>query len=301
MQSAPESTAGPRPGSRARWLFVLGILVAGLAAGGLAGYLYAQKSLKAAPRVVIAAEQIAAQDAAVRQSQAESRFLRAQLDTADGEIAVERAARQELEVQLRASQDELGRVRDRLAFFEQLLPPGPEGAVDIRGAEVQRDGQVLKYRVLLMRSGRSDAPFVGALRFQATGILKGEVVSVDLAPMQIKSDTPEGDDDGSAKSNDSAKGGNNAKASDSAKGGDSAKASDTSKGNGNAKGSANSKSNTASGAAAAADDRLAVQFDQYQRSEGVLELPEGFLPDTVVISVLEGSTVRASRTIKLAF
>ena len=73
---------------------------------------------------------------------------------------IERAARQELETQLRAAQAEVGRVRDQLAFYEQLLPPGPEGSVDIRGAQVERAGQGLRYKVLLMRSGRNGgAPF----------------------------------------------------------------------------------------------------------------------------------------------
>lgn len=225
----------------------------GLAGGALGGYFYAQQSAHTVPNVVVTSEQLAAQDTAMRQSQAENRFLRAQLDTADGEIAVERAARQELEVQLRAAQEELGRVRDRLAFFEQLLPPGPEGAVDIRGAEVHRDGHSLKYRILLMRSGRSETPFIGSLRFQATGILKGELVTIDLAPLQLKPD-PEGDP----------------------------------------------VETPAGGEASTANGPLSLQFDQYRRSEGVLELPEGFVPESVVVSVLEGSTVRASRTIKLA-
>lgn len=249
MQPLPESTTGRRSGTWLRWLVALGVLALGLALGAAAGYRYAQQSGSASNAVVITAEQAAAQDAAVRQSQAESRFLRAQLDTADGEIAVERSARQELEAQLRITQEELGRVRDRLAFFEQLLPPGPEGAVDIRGAEILREGQGLKYRVLLMRSGRSETPFTGMLRFQAAGVLKGETVSVDLAPMQLRADTPA--DPGAVP--------------------------------------------------AAGGGPLALQFDQYQRSEGVLELPEGFVPETVTISVLEGSTVRASRTVKLAF
>jgi len=228
---------------------MLGVLAIGLALGVAAGYRHGRQSAGAADTVVVTAEQVAAQDAAVRQGQAENRFLRAQLDTADGEIAVERAARQELESQLRGAQEELGRVRDRLAFYEQLLPPGPEGAVDIRGAEIQREGRGLKYRVLLMRSGRGDTPFVGMLRFQAAGVLKGETVSVDLAPMQLKPDAPATPED----------------------------------------------------TPAPAGGSLALQFDQYQRNEGVLDLPEGFVPETVTVSVLEGSTVRASRTIKLAF
>ncbi|MCD0504202.1 DUF6776 family protein [Bordetella petrii] len=249
MSKQSESAPGPRPESSMRWLLPVCALLVGLAAGGAAGYQYARQSTAVSDSVVVSAEQAAAQDAAVRQSQAESRFLRAQLDTADGEIAVERAARQELETQLRSTQDELGRVRDRLAFFEQLLPPGPEGAVDIRGAEIQREGAGLKYRVLLMRSGRSETPFSGMLRFQAAGVLKGETVSVDLAPMQVKADTPA--DPGAVP--------------------------------------------------AAGGGPLALQFDQYQRNEGVLELPQGFVPETVTISVLEGSTVRAARTIKLEF
>lgn len=253
MSSAPHSA----PGSGAsRWPFVLVALAVGLAGGAWGGYEYAHHSAKALSSAVVTAQQLAAQDAAVLQSQAENRFLRAQLDTADGEIAVERAARQELEVQLRAGQEELGRVRDRLAFFEQLLPPGPEGAVDIRGAEIHRDGQGLKYRVLLMRSGRSETPFTGSLRFQATGVLKGDVVSIDLSPMQLKMD-------GDVPSSESAA--------------------------------------SAGATPAEANGPLSLKFDQYQRSEGVLDVPEGFVPEAVVVSVLEGTTVRASRTVKLAF
>lgn len=293
MQSAPEPQAGSRTGSLMRWLSVLVVLLVGLAIGALGGYRYAQHAT-ARPAVVVTAEQMAAQDAAVRQSQAESRFLRAQLDTADGEIAVERAARQELEAQLRAAQEDLGRVRDRLAFFEQLLPPGPEGAVDIRGAEVQRDGQGLKYRVLLMRSGRGDAPFVGTLRFQATGVLKGELVTVDLAPMQVKSDTPD-DDGGEGGGQDS----DQAAHEGGAQGNDPAASKGDAKTNAQVDGKGNS--DAAATGAAAADTRLSVQFDQYQRSEGVLELPAGFVPESVIISLLDGAIVRASRTIKLEF
>lgn len=251
MSSSPASTPSPRTSTR--WPFVLSSLIIGVVCGALGAYQYARQSAQPLPTAVVTAEQLAAQNAAVHQSQSENRFLRAQLDTADGEIAVERAARQELEVQLRAGQEELGQVRDRLAFFEQLLPPGPEGAVDIRGAEVHRDGQGLKYRILLMRSGGSEAPFVGSLRFQASGVLKGEVVSIDVSPMQLKAE------------------------------------------------GATSGANTSAGKPTAkVEDSLSLRFDKYQRSEGVLELPEGFVPEVVVVSVLEGTTVRASRTIKLA-
>ena len=46
---------------------------------------------------------------------------------------------------------------------------------------------------------------------------------------------------------------------------------------------------------------LAVHFDHFQRSQGVLALPEGFVPESVTISVLEGSNVRATREVRLEF
>lgn len=44
---------------------------------------------------------------------------------------------------------------------------------------------------------------------------------------------------------------------------------------------------------------LALQFEQFQRSEGLLSLPAGFKPVSVTFNVLEGKTVRVSRTINL--
>lgn len=99
-----------------------------------------------------------------------------------------------------------------------------------------------------MRSGRNGAaPFAGTLRFQAVGTLKGETVTVDLAPMQVKAES----------------------------------------------GPVPATGETTTAAS------LALQFDQYQRSQGVLAVPEGFVPESVTISVLEGDVVRASRSVKL--
>ena len=47
----------------------------------------------------------------MRQQRTQLRFTQGQLDAADGELMIERAARQELETQLRAAQAEVGRAR----------------------------------------------------------------------------------------------------------------------------------------------------------------------------------------------
>ncbi len=224
-------------------MLLLGVLV-----GGAAGFFHARQLYRPQDAVVISVQQAEAQDEAMRQQATQLRYIRGQLDTADGELVIERSARQELETQLHAAQAELGRVRDQLAFYEQLLPPGPEGSVDIRSMQIDREGGGLRYKVLLMRSGRNGGtPFAGALRFQATGVLKGETVTVDLAPMQVKAE-------------------------------------------------AGPVTATGENLTAAS---LALQFDQYQRSQGILAVPDGFVPESVTVSVLEGETVRASRSVKL--
>ncbi|MDH0091890.1 hypothetical protein N7373_10605 [Achromobacter mucicolens] len=224
------------------------IVLLGVLVGGAAGFFHARQLYRPQDAVVISVQQAEAQDEAMRQQATQLRYIRGQLDKADGELVIERSARQELETQLHAAQAELGRVRDQLAFYEQLLPPGPEGSVDIRSMQIDREGGGLRYKVLLMRSGRNGGtPFAGALRFQATGVLKGETVTVDLAPMQVKSE-------------------------------------------------AGPVTATGENLTAAS---LALQFDQYQRSQGILAVPDGFVPESVTVSVLEGETVRASRSVKL--
>ena len=244
----PEPNATPQTRPAGGLLRVFAGLLAGVLLGGSAGYFYARQLYRPQDAVVISARQAEAQEESMRQQATQLRYVQGQLDAADGELVIERAARQELETELRAVQAEVGRVRDQLAFYEQLLPPGPEGAVDIRGVQIDRGGGGLRYKVLLMRSGRNGGtPFAGALRFQATGTLQGETVTVELAPLQVKAES-------------------------------------------------GPVTNTGESTAAAS---LALQFDQYQRSQGVLALPEGFVPESVTVSVLEGETVRASRNVKL--
>jgi len=115
--------------------------------------------------------------------------LRGHLDQAnnavaalEGRLLVEESTRRGLETGLRVMQDELGRARDSLAFYEQLMPPGPKGAISIRALDIERVGPQLRYRVLLMRSGTNDKAFEGSLQFVAEGRVNGEEASVTLLP-----------------------------------------------------------------------------------------------------------------------
>src|SRR5690606_7320917 len=84
-------------------------------------------------------------------------------------LVVEESTRKGLEASLQALQSELGQTRDQLAFYDQLLPPGPKGAISIRALEVERLGPTLQFRALLMRNAQDDSPFSGRMQFVASG------------------------------------------------------------------------------------------------------------------------------------
>lgn len=168
------------------------------------------------------------------------------------ELTIERAARAELGKNLTTLLDELGRTKDLLAFYEQLLPPGPQGAIALRAVELERQDQTLAYRVLLMRSGKPGERFNGRLQFVASGLRDGQEVTAVLYPKQTGPDFA----------------------------------------------SSRSPINTL-GAAGQEQDSLSLSFDQFQRNQGVLALPTDFQPTSVVISVLSGDIVLASRKVDL--
>jgi len=222
--------APSRPASTGRraWACVAA-LVLGVAAGAAIGRLWGQYD---------AGRDYARLQAQYQQSVARSAGdlagLHAKVDMLQGQLAVEQSTRVGLEASLQQAQSELGQARDRLAFYDQLLPPGPKGSIGIRAFEVRAQGPVLHYRVLLMRNASGDAPFKGSMQFVATGMQQGKTVKIILEPAQ------------------------------------------------------------AAGGQGVQPGALALEFDQFQRSQGLLSLPDGFIPETVTLDIFEGKTLRAS-------
>lgn len=177
--------------------------------------------------------------------------LQTRLDALHGQMLVEESTRKSLEAALQATQAELGRARDQLAFFDRLLPPGPNGSVSIRALDFESRGPTLLYKVLLMRNAPGAEAFAGQMQFVASGTLNGAQTTLTLEPATA------------------------AAAEDAA-----ADVSDT-------------------GGADSQQAPLTLQFEQFQRSEGLLSVPEGFRPGSVTLNVLEGKTLRVSRTVNL--
>lgn len=190
--------------------------------------------------------------------------LRADLSRSQTDLAALRGAAEVEAGTQRALQDknaelqqELGRTRDQLAFYEQLIPPGPAGTVAVRAFDLRVEGQFLRYRVLLTRNAAPQADaFKGRMRFVASGRSQGKAVKIELSP-------PVFEDDEAVSSGPLA-----APASTSP---------DTPQG----------------------EDPLALVFDQFQRSTGILELAPDVSIESVRLEILEGDTVRAFRDVEL--
>lgn len=236
-----------RPSARGGMLFIAFVcLFCGLAGGAAAVYFALERpALEAAQARIQTYEQDLAS-------------MRGELTTAqnaaaalEGRFIVEESTRRGLETSLRTAQDELGRAHDTIAFYEQLMPPGPKGAISIRALDIERAGPNLRYRVLLMRSGSSDKPFQGRLQFVAKGRLNAEKAELPLLPATLPAPSAVGAGAG------------------------------------------------VEPADQPDEDAMAVEFSEFQRSSGLLALPEGFLPDSVTVNVLEGRTLRVSRSIEL--
>lgn len=112
--------------------------------------------------------------------QAEQASVQTELATVRSQLEVELGTRKTLEDTLMGVQQELGRTRDQLAFYEQLIPPGPAGAVAIRAFDVQRQGDMLNIRVLLTRNAPGQPAFKGRMRFMAKGRQGQKDVKIEL-------------------------------------------------------------------------------------------------------------------------
>lgn len=154
--------------ARRTFASLIGGVVLLLVLGGALGVFIAQQPSAEALALQVRTERAALlrarQTFEAERTQADSQF-----NVARRELLIERAARAELEKLLESLQAELGRQQDQLAFLENLLPPGPQGSLDIRALDIQKQTDGLHYRVLLMRSGKSTKRFEGMLQFVGVG------------------------------------------------------------------------------------------------------------------------------------
>ena len=102
-------------------------------------------------------------------------------NTADALVTAEKASHESLLVQTKQLELENRSLRDDLGFFEKLIPASGGDGLAIRAlhAELQSGGK-LKWQVLVIQSGKSQAEFNGRLELSFTGMLNGKPWSANL-------------------------------------------------------------------------------------------------------------------------
>lgn len=101
----------------------------------------------------------------------EAAGLRASVNASDSKLQIERTAQTQLARQVKALEDENARLKEDLAFFENLIP-GEHRDNTLLVNRFRVDPGALpgeyRYRLLLLQGGRRDKPFQGNLQLLVT-------------------------------------------------------------------------------------------------------------------------------------
>ena len=131
-----------------------------------------------------------AEEQELEQLRGEVQTLRADLgkaqsivNTSEGVLTAEKAAQEQLMLQIRQLQTDNQTLRSDLGFFERLIPGTGSDALSIRGLQVERvaEGQ-LKWQVLMIQAEKNAPDFKGLLEVSFTGTLEGRPWTALQAP-----------------------------------------------------------------------------------------------------------------------
>jgi hypothetical protein len=101
----------------------------------------------------------------------ETAELRASVNASESKLQIERSAQTQLGRQVKALEDENARLKEDLAFFENLIPSESRDnslLINRFRAEPGALPGEYRYRLLLLQGGRRDKPFQGNLQLLVT-------------------------------------------------------------------------------------------------------------------------------------
>lgn len=160
--AAPRLTVSKAPSWPLRIARFLTLL---LIVGGLAFWTYGLGRGTNVLGDAISAEQARQLQARAAQAQSERDKAANNLNTAENQLAMERAAHEQLAAQVKTLTAENARLEEDLAFFDSLLPSGPASeGVSIRRLKIELlPPNQVRYRLLVMRRGNNSQDFKGNL------------------------------------------------------------------------------------------------------------------------------------------
>jgi len=129
-----------------------------------------------------AKEQLSKLKQQVEKLDSEREQLSSTANSADSELNIERSTQKQLASQVQTLTAENNKLKEDLAFFENLIPAasGPEGVrIGAFKADASNKTQI-QYRILVMQGGKNVQDFTGELQFLLTIIDNGKTVTLTL-------------------------------------------------------------------------------------------------------------------------
>lgn len=104
-------------------------------------------------------------------------------NTSDSLLTAEKAAQEQLVVQIRQLQADNQELRNDLGFFERLIPGTGTDALAIRGLQAERVSEAqIRWQALMIQAMKNAPDFRGALEITFAGTLEGKPWSLSQAP-----------------------------------------------------------------------------------------------------------------------
>ena len=104
-------------------------------------------------------------------------------NTSESLLTAEKAAQEQLSLQIKQLQSDNQTLRTDLGFFERLIPGTGSDALSIRGLQIEKVGEAqLKWQVLMIQAEKNAPEFKGQLEVSFTGTLDGKPWSALQSP-----------------------------------------------------------------------------------------------------------------------
>ncbi len=104
-------------------------------------------------------------------------------NTSESLLTTEKAAQEQLVMQIRQLEADNLALRSDLGFFERLIPGSGSGDLSIRGLQVERlDASQMKWQILMIQAAKNAPDFKGSLEITFSGTLDGKPWSKSQAP-----------------------------------------------------------------------------------------------------------------------
>jgi TolA-binding protein len=128
------------------------------------------------------AEQIAQMQSQIKQVGDERDQLQATINASDSQLNMERSLQEQLKQQVKSLEEENGKLKDDLSFYESLLPSDAAAkGIAIRRLKVEMVSPTqVRYQVLVMQGGKVDHDFIGNYQVVMTLVQGGKSAMMTL-------------------------------------------------------------------------------------------------------------------------